>query len=190
MQCDLDQRIYELKSEERTVTEVSARFACFLKLNAIAAYNDALGDYLDHLIEDEKGKIAVGGEKDTLQRLQDMKAMYEKEVKVLEEACGNRKVNPATAADIKKLYEETLCKLEFSGPMLKNIMNVSDAANAAAAAYSETRIQPRRKQPQRAKVATHVMYPQPLHPGSSTDTEERRGFMGRMFSWTKHKIWK
>jgi len=147
-----------------------------LKFNAIglAPYNDALGDYLYHRIEDEKGKIAVGGEKDTLRRLQDMKGMYEKEVQVLEEAFANKTVKPATAADIKRLYEDVLCKLEISGPMLKDIMNVSEAANtaAAAAAYGETRVQPRRKHPQ--QFAVRVMNPQPLNPASSTNVDERR----------------
>lgn len=139
-QRSLDERIQKLKAEERTTTEVSARFACFLKNNAIAPYNDALGDYLDHLIDDEKGKIGAGGEKDTFQRLQNTKAMYEKEVKVLEESFKKPGVKPATAADIKTLYEEILCKLEISGPNLRNIMTVSDAANAGAAAYSETHV--------------------------------------------------
>jgi len=165
MQKNLDERIEKLKDEERTVTEVSARFACFLKLNAIAPYNDALGDYLDHLINDEKGKVGVGGEKATLERLQNTKAMYEKEVKVLEESFKRSDVKPATAADIKILYAEKLCKLEFSGPNLKDIMNVSEAANAAAATYSETRIDLSRS-----------------HGEHST---KNKGYVGRLFSWLR-----
>jgi len=45
----LEDRINTLEAEKRHVAEVSAKFVCFLKHNAIAPFNDAMFDYLEHL---------------------------------------------------------------------------------------------------------------------------------------------
>ena len=139
----LEDRIKKLEYEKLQVTKVSAKFACFLKHNAIAAYNDATLDYLQHLIEVEKGTVSAGGIQSRLDWLKEMKSVYEEEVKILEQAISNRKksVHVPTTEEIKKLCDD-LCCLEITGPMLKNTMKVAEAGNVGAMQHNEKRIKP------------------------------------------------
>jgi len=140
----LEDRIKKLEHEKRKVAEVSAKFACFLKHNAIAPFNDFMLDYLEHLIEVEKGKVSEGGNKNTLTGLKQMKSMYEEEVRILEQAINDRKsfTQVPTAEDIKSLYKR-LCHLPITGPMLKSAVSVAEAANVVAMQYSEQGIETR-----------------------------------------------
>jgi len=138
----LEGRIKDLEAEKRQVVEISAKFGCFLKHNAIATLNDSIADYLDYLIDLEKGKIGAGGDRNTLKELEKMKAMYEQEVIVLEKAINDSQsdVSIPTVEKIKRLYDE-LCHLPITGPMLTKAMIVVEAANIGAIEMKEHRIQ-------------------------------------------------
>ena len=129
------------------MAKISANFGCFLKHNAIAPYNDAMSDYLDHLIQLERGKVSVGGDRSRLKWLDNMKSMYEEEVNILERAIKDQTSNAhvPTVEDIKRLYD-SLCLLKISGPMLTDTMKVAEASGDAAMQYSEKRIPARRRQ--------------------------------------------
>jgi len=116
----LEDRIKKLEAEKLEVAEVSAKFGCFLKHNAIAAYNDATFNYLEHLIQVEKGHVSAGGDKSVLAGLKKMKSMYAEETRILEQAISSQKrsVGVPVAEEIKKLYDD-LFRLEVTGPMLK-----------------------------------------------------------------------
>ena len=86
----LEVRINTLEAEKCQVAKVSAKFGCFLKHNAIAPFNDAMSDYLDHMIQAEKGKVSAGGDKSRLEWLDRTKSMYEEEVKILEQAINDQ----------------------------------------------------------------------------------------------------
>ena len=45
-----------LEKEQKAITDACENFAHFLKTNAIAPYNDAMMDYLNLLIDQEKGE--------------------------------------------------------------------------------------------------------------------------------------
>ena len=115
------------------MAKVSAKFGCFLKHNAIVPCNDAIYDYLHHLIEDEKGKVSAGGSRSRLDGLNKTKSMYEEEMKILEQAINGQRnsVHVPTAEEIKRLYDG-LCRLQVTGPMLKNAMKVAEDGNAGA----------------------------------------------------------
>jgi len=161
----LQDRINTLEAEKREVAKVSARFGCFLKHNAIVPYNDAISDYLHYLIEDEKGKVAVSGNRSRLDGLIKAKSMYEEEMKVLERAINGEKnsVHVPTAEEIKRLYNG-LCHLQITGPMLNNAMKVAEDGNAKVVQYNEKRIQARRKPP---------------HP-SRNESQPQSGMTGRL----------
>jgi len=146
----LQDRIKTLEAEKSEVVRASAKFACFLKHNAIAAYNDCMSDYLDHLIEVEKGQIKAGGDQRQLMGLVKMKSFYEQEVKLLEQAINDPKTNGRlhipNGEEIKMLYAG-LCRLQITGPMLNDAMNVAEAGDIRVMQYNEKRIQARRKQP-------------------------------------------
>jgi hypothetical protein len=46
-------RINDLKKEKETINKINVKFAQFLRQSAIAPFNDAYADYLDHFISDE-----------------------------------------------------------------------------------------------------------------------------------------
>ena len=85
----LNEQIRKLKNEQEIITQSRAKSAYFLKQNAIFIYNDALADYLDLLIREEKNKIRVGGDNKTLLGLEKMKRDYAEQVKILDEAINN-----------------------------------------------------------------------------------------------------
>jgi len=43
---ELEAKMSELSHETRTISTCMARFACFLKHNALTPFNDAFGDYV------------------------------------------------------------------------------------------------------------------------------------------------
>jgi len=136
----LEDRINKLEAEKLQLMKVSAKFACFLKHNAIAPCNDAMCDYLEHLIQVEKGKVSAGGDQSRLVWLEEMKSMYLEEVKILEQAISDveSSVHVPTVEEIKKLYDD-LCRLEITGPMLKNAMKVAKAGDVEAMQHNEKR---------------------------------------------------
>ena len=151
----LDDRVKELEAEKQKVAEVSAKFGGFLKHNAIAPFNDAISDYIDYLIRNEKGKVSAGGDPSALEGLENMKSMYEEEIEVLEEAIKDPMslVGVPTPEDIQKLYEDLL-SLPIAGPMLKKAVEVAEAANAGAVKYSERRIQTHQRPPRSERRST------------------------------------
>ncbi|KAK4872828.1 hypothetical protein RN001_014857 [Aquatica leii] len=50
----LSNRLWKLNKERETIIKTTAKFACFLKMNAITPYNDAYEAYLEYLIDREK----------------------------------------------------------------------------------------------------------------------------------------
>ena len=163
----IQDRINTLETEKCQVAKVSAKFGCFLKHNAIAPFNDAICDYLNHLIQVEKGKVSVGGDSSRLEWLNNTKSMYEEEMKILEQAINDQtsSAHVPTSEEIKRLYDD-LCHLQITGPMLKKVMNVADTADSGAMQYSERRIQPHRKRP--------------YHGNSAVVTHSRRGMVGKI----------
>jgi hypothetical protein len=76
----IDSEVSTLRMEEHEITKIGAQFASFLKANSLSAYNDAYGDYVTQLINEEKAKIAIGGNRSVLKRLEDSLRMYREEV--------------------------------------------------------------------------------------------------------------
>jgi len=152
----LQDRIKALEDEKRQVAKVSAEFACFLKHNAIAPYNDAICDYLDRLIEDEKNTVSAGGDRTKLTGLEKMKSMYKEEVKILEEAIKDSKsgVRVPSAEKIMTLYND-LRRLPTAGPMLEGAVNVADSADVRAMQKCEKIVQPHGKQRRSGNSASH-----------------------------------
>ena len=129
----LEDCIKALEAEKRQVAKVSTKFACFLKHSAIAPYNDAISDYLDHLIEHERGKKSTCGNWSKLVRLEKMKSMYEEELMILEKAINDSKsdLNVPSVEEIMMLHND-LCRLHIGNPLLKDAMKVVESADIRA----------------------------------------------------------
>ena len=77
--------IADLEFELKKIGDAAAQFSIFLKRNAIIPYNDATIDYLERLMEEERGKVAVGGSRDKLDSLTQYRRQYEQQVQILDE---------------------------------------------------------------------------------------------------------
>lgn len=139
----LKEKKAKLEKEQEIITKASAKFACFLKQNAISPYNDGIADYLDMLIREEKNKINAGGNNKTLLGLEQMKRDYAEQVKILDDAINRgEKQATITPDDIKKL-EQQLFNLEINGKDLRDIMKTATKGKARAVEYNERWIQTR-----------------------------------------------
>lgn len=139
----LKEQSKKLKNEQEIINKASAKFACFLKQNAISAYNDAIADYLDVLIREEKNKISAGGDDKILLGLEQMKRDYAEQVKILDDAIKQGGEQATITPDDIKQLEQQLFNLEIKGKNLQDIMQVATAAKSSAVAYNERRLQTR-----------------------------------------------
>ena len=114
----LNKRMDEFKGEQAIITQSSAKFARFLKEYALVFYNDALGEYLYHLINEEEQKVAIGGNRTSLDHLRDMLRQYEEEVKLLS---NSTKLIPEEGMDSKSIQESInqLFELTHNGLSIK-----------------------------------------------------------------------
>ncbi|KAI9204708.1 uncharacterized protein BJ171DRAFT_618833 [Polychytrium aggregatum] len=120
----LEKKIRDLEKEERTIMAISAKFAVFVKSNGIVLYNDALLDYLDHLIKEARDSSShvssVGSQqKSKIDGLNKLKQIYESERKLLTEGIANYRQAPPSASEVKRLLRD-LTQLEYSGKFFKN----------------------------------------------------------------------
>jgi hypothetical protein len=74
------QLIEELNMELKIIQEASVKFAMFLKRYAITVYNDAMEEYLNHLIHEEKTKVACGGRDKVMDSLKNQLQDYKHQV--------------------------------------------------------------------------------------------------------------
>ena len=116
----LEQRANEYRYEQDQITKATAKFAHFLKNNAIAAYNDSFKDYLEHLIENEKTLSKHGSNnKDIIDGLQKMLKAYEKEKEILENAMkSSLPSGDVKSEDVFKAIEE-LYNLKITGKKIE-----------------------------------------------------------------------
>jgi len=181
----LQDRINKLEAEKQALAKVSAQFGCFLKHNAIAAYNDATFDYLEHLIEVHRGIVGADGDKSILKGLEKLKSMYEEEVQILEQAISSQKesAHVPTGEEINQLYDD-LCRLDITGPMLMKAMKVAEATDVVAMQRNEERIQPYRKPPNSGNKTMN-------NDDSAVSSQPRRDrfqILGHVRGWVKRKI--
>ena len=134
----LNRRGSMLKKEQQFITEASAKFGRFLKTNAIAPYNDAMADYLDTLIRQEREKVDAGGDGQTLDRMRDMQRAYKEEINILEQSMNSKgdDSNILRTQDVEELVEK-LYKLPINGPTMRKTFEVAKAGNSKMVASNE-----------------------------------------------------
>lgn len=129
--------IQELDYELKEIEKASVQFACFLKKNAITPYNDAMLEFMDHLIKEEKDKIAAGGDRKTLEAMELSKMSYKHEISILQgqmdKGDGVCVLKPADVEErVGHLY-----KLKHNGKHIENALKYSTQTGYAAAVYRE-----------------------------------------------------
>jgi len=138
----LEKRSEDLLKEKEFLTKSVARFAIFLKNNAIAPYNDAFKDYLQHFIRNEQTKNTTAGAQNqtVIDGLQNMLISYEEEKRILDLVLNDSSKQESgssglvTAEDIKKL-EQDLYGMKMYGARLRKFREGHMAARKNAQAY-------------------------------------------------------
>ncbi|RHZ82156.1 hypothetical protein Glove_113g10 [Diversispora epigaea] len=125
----LQQRRIQLENEQKKITEINVTFAKFLRQSAIATFNDAYADYLDHFIREEnvkKNSDRANYDDSIITRLENTKKEYLKKIEVIKKAIESNDPSepPVTPNDIAKLEKE-LYNLKINGEALKNMKNLS-----------------------------------------------------------------
>lgn len=125
-------KIKKFEIEHKQIQKASAKFAYFLKRNAITPYNDALEQYLVHLIGEEEDKQAQGGNPQALRCLKMSMASYLEEKSILETQMskGREFGEVIDAQEIEKLVEN-LKKLELNGNSLKEALDCLEKTQLA-----------------------------------------------------------
>ena len=134
---ELTRRTKMLEEEQRVMMDARMTFVCYLKTNAIAPYNDAMAEYLEMLIGQEKAKVNVGGDNEVLAGLNRMMVMYEKEKDLFEKTTINGvRANVLGSFEIKNIVENVY-NLEVYGSRLKDIVETVEAETKQTIVFSE-----------------------------------------------------
>ena len=95
-----------------------------MKQNSITPYNDATIDYLGFMIKEERGKVAVGGDRSKLDDLEQYLVQYQEQVKVLSQRMESGKgCELLSAQGVQKRVQE-LYSLSHYGQNLRQIKSV------------------------------------------------------------------
>ena len=120
--------IQELEEEKKFIYQCASYFGVFLKQNAMIAYNDSFGEYLDMLIREEEMKEKVIRDEAKIAQMKKDKKTYEEKKNVIIE---NIKKVPtegkkAEVMPIEKICEmrEKLCSLKHNGKALQEVLGM------------------------------------------------------------------
>ena len=123
--ASLKARIDQLHYEQNEITKYTAKFACFLRTNALTPFNDAFEDYLKYLINNEEG-IPVGDDSGTaLDNLKKMLSDYKHQKTILESAM---KSDVSSTEDMSSKSVEQwishLCNMKIYGSAIKKHLDM------------------------------------------------------------------
>ena len=145
---ELNRQIPEYKEEQATVLRISAKYGSFLKNVAMLPYNDALGDYLDMVIDQENQKDKAIRDPALVASLMTSRKAYDEEKRILDDAMGIDTGLQVTNPDEIKLLQNELFQLKHFGQSLKNIfMQIEqNKKKMAQHAYEEVPIPVQKRQ--------------------------------------------
>jgi hypothetical protein len=120
----------ELLEEQKMIQKSQARFRCYLDQHGITVYNDATIEYYEHLIKDEKSKVAKGGSRTRLEQMEIAKRTYQSFVDAMKDP---RKGGKDIALDADGVYAliQKLYQMKHYGPNLKDCAKKTGEAYAA-----------------------------------------------------------
>jgi GTPase SAR1 family protein len=128
-----EKKIDEMNSELKIIQDASVKFACFLKLSAITPYNDAMVDYMNQLIREEKEMINAQtgrGEARLCSLVEDLKS-YKAKVEILMKNIdeGDKTSAAAELPDIEHLFED-LRNLKHSGKFIRDALETNNRSQS------------------------------------------------------------
>ncbi|GBG82397.1 hypothetical protein CBR_g34773 [Chara braunii] len=157
---EMEDKLKRLDEEQQTISRTLARFAVFLKANAITPYNDSTLEYLGHLIDEETTLRDAGkGNSEILNGLVKLRQDYEEEVRILTTAMNDPSGASApstfiTPEQIKSSVQD-LFALEVNGSNIEKAVEELEKARVAHFAYMETVVRMRGLGPKKPYRGAH-----------------------------------
>ena len=140
---NLKNKIAESDYEYKEIQTAAIKFAVFLQKHSITPYNDAMEDYLNYLIKEEKGKVSMGGPKERLENLERHLTEHVEQRKILRDNIQQGSTNDLlTEAGVETAVDH-LYRLKHWGANLRDIKNSAEADHLAE--YREKPYRPGRK---------------------------------------------
>ena len=178
----IDEKNAELEKEKEIIMKTSAKYGSFLKANAIIPYNDAVEDYLDMIIDQERKKTSAFRNDALLQTMERMKTEYGEQRRILDAAIGtNIGENIHSPEEVMKLQEQLFC-LKHMGQTLKELFEkISIAQSARNIAFQETTA----PTPQRNMngAAVNSAYKPAVIPDNTNRSKGLMGSVSSILSW-------
>ncbi|KAF5288460.1 hypothetical protein FQR65_LT02112 [Abscondita terminalis] len=124
----MNQRLSTLNKERDAIIKTTAKFACFLKTNAIAPYNDAYEAYIKYLIDREKS-MSEACDVEMIKQLERMLREYTEEKITIMNAISQAKDNTTVikADDIFNAIR-SLYSLEIFGVKIRELFEAQNRA--------------------------------------------------------------
>ncbi|XP_055341675.1 uncharacterized protein LOC129590459 [Paramacrobiotus metropolitanus] len=155
---EVEQRKLALHREEKEIRLVAAKFGCFLKRNAMIPYNDAMEEYLNYLISNEKEKIAVGLPRDHLVGYERMLREYREEKQLLEESMqSGEKEHQLTMENIVEAIQ-SLYGLPINGRRIRSFVEMMQDVRKQQTQHNEMFYSPKISRVRIKKYRDEDMY--------------------------------
>ncbi|KAL9046330.1 MAG: hypothetical protein Q9214_000810 [Letrouitia sp. 1 TL-2023] len=124
---NVKKKIEESDYEYKEIQNAAVKFGVFLQKHSITPYNDAMEEYLNHLIKEEKGKVFAGGRQDRLENLERHLSEHVEQRKVLKDnISGGSTDELLDEAGVEDLVDH-LYRLKHWGKNLRDIKNNAEA---------------------------------------------------------------
>nr|XP_054753970.1 uncharacterized protein LOC129259735 [Lytechinus pictus] len=128
----INKKVAELEEEQKIIMKTGAKFGSFLNANALIPYNDAVGDYLDMCIKQERAKPAETRNENVLETMRNMKSEYTQQREILDNAIGEGASENIKTPEQVKVLQEELFKLKHFGAILKTLFREISFDNSAS----------------------------------------------------------
>nr|XP_054761934.1 uncharacterized protein LOC129268410 [Lytechinus pictus] len=140
---EINNKVEELKREQKIIMVTGAKFGSFLKANAIITYNDAVEEYLEMCIKQEKAKPVTLRKEGVLENMTTMKEEYKKQIEILDTAiAGGANENIKTPEQVKELQKGLFELKHFGGTLKKLFEEISLLHTAKDKPCEEIHAQP------------------------------------------------
>ncbi|KAF5288459.1 hypothetical protein FQR65_LT02111 [Abscondita terminalis] len=125
---NLSSRLVMLNNERQTIIKTTAKFACFLKNNAIAPYNDAYEAYIKYLIDREKSLGEVS-DSEMIKQLERLLREYGEEKTIIMNAISEAK-DRSSVIKADEIIHDVRClySLNLYGSKIQELFHAQDRA--------------------------------------------------------------
>jgi hypothetical protein len=117
----IDQRIGQLKEEQKIIRHICAQLTLFLRVNSINPTNEDVIEYINHFIREEKQKQNAGDHnKKVIRGLENMIKEYQNEMKLLN-SNNDRETNKNDVPTVEEVFllKMQLCELPITGKYIE-----------------------------------------------------------------------